>query len=82
MILYRVGLENVLICLKSEKVKVKLLSHVLLFATPQTVACQVPLSMGFPRQEYWNGLPFHSARDLPKPGIEPRSTTLQADSTI
>ena len=32
------------------------------------------------RQEYWNGLPFPSAGDLPDPGIEPRSPTLQADS--
>ena len=30
------------------------------FATPWTVAHQAPLSMGFPRQEYWNGQPFHS----------------------
>ena len=36
-----------------------------------TVACQVPLSMGFPRQEYWSGLPFPSPGDLPDPGIEP-----------
>ena len=35
-------------------------SHVQLFATPWTVACQVPLSLGFPRQEYWSGLPFLS----------------------
>ena len=34
------------------------LSHVQLFVTPWTVACQVPLSMGFSRQEYWSGLPF------------------------
>ena len=37
-----------------------LLSRVCLFATPWTVACQVPLSVGFPRQEYWSGLPFLS----------------------
>ena len=43
-------------------------------------AHQSPLSMGFPRQEYWNGLPFSSPGDLPKPGIEPRFPTLQADS--
>ena len=48
--------------------------------TPWTVACQAPLSMGFPRQEYWNGLPFPSPGDLPNPGIEPASPTLQADS--
>ena len=32
--------------------------------------------MGFPRQEYWNGLPFPSPVDLPNPGIEPRSPAL------
>ena len=36
------------------------LSHVRLFVTPGTAACQAPLSMGFPSQEYWNGLPFPS----------------------
>ena len=36
--------------------------------------------MGFFRQEYWNGFPFHSPGDLPDPGIEPRSPSLQADS--
>ena len=46
------------------------LSHVHLFATPWTVACQSPLSMEFPRQEYWSGYPFPSPRDLPDPGIE------------
>ena len=35
------------------------------FATPWTEACQDPLSMGFPRQEYWKGLPFPSLRHLP-----------------
>ena len=38
-----------------------------LFATPWTVAHQAPLSMGFPRQEYWSGLPFPSPEDLPDP---------------
>ena len=47
---------------------------------PQTVACQVPLSMEFFRQEYWSGLPFPSPRDFPNPGIEQRSPALQADS--
>ena len=41
-----------------------------LFATPWTVVHQAPLSIGFPRQEYWNGLPFPSPGDLPHPGIE------------
>ena len=42
--------------------------------------CMAPLSMEFSRQEYWSGLPFPSPEDLPDPGIEPRSPTLQADS--
>ena len=50
--------------------------------TPWTVACQAPLSMGFSRQEYWSGLPFPSPGDLPDPGIESRSLTLQADSLL
>ena len=43
-----------------------------LFVTPWTV----PLSMDFPRQEYWSGLPFPSSGDLPNPGIEPGSPAL------
>ena len=43
------------------------------FATPRTVAHQAPLSMGFPRQGYWSGLPFPSPGDLSDPGLEPRS---------
>ena len=62
--------------------KVKLLSHIQLFVTPWTVACQAPPSMGFSRQEYWSELPFPSPGDLPNPGIEPGSPTLQADSTV
>ena len=46
------------------------LSHVQLFATPWTTAHQTPLSMEFPRQEYWNGLPFPTPGDLPDPGTE------------
>ena len=48
--------------------------------TPQTVAHQAPLSMGFSRQKYWSGLSFPSPGDLPDPGIELQSPTLQADS--
>ena len=59
--------------------KVKSLSRVRLFATLWTVAHQALLSMGFSRQEYWSGLPFPSPGDLPDPGIEPRSPTLQAN---
>ena len=60
-------------------VLIYLLIHVLcsvnvqLFVAPCTVACQDPLSMGSPRQEYWSGLPFPSPEDLPNPGIEPLS---------
>ena len=49
---------------------------------PWTVAHQAPLSMGFSRGEYWSGLLFPSPGDLPDPGIEPRSPTLQADALI
>ena len=59
---------------------VKSLSRVRLFATPWTVVYQAPPSMGFSRQEYWSGLPFPSPGDLPDPGIEPGSPTLQADA--
>ena len=45
-----------------------------------TVAHQAPLSMGFPRQEYWSGLPFPFPGDLPNPGIELGSPVLQEDS--
>ena len=55
-------------------------SRVRLFATPWTAAYHAPPSMGFSRQEYWSGLPFPSPGDLPDPGIEPRSPTLQADT--
>ena len=45
-------------------------SHIWLFATLWTIACQAPLSVGFSSQEYWSGLPFLSPGDLPDPGIE------------
>ena len=50
------------------------------FVAPWTVASQVPLSTGFPRQEYWSGLPFPSPGDLPNPGTEPTSPARQVDS--
>ena len=56
----------------------QLLSHVRLFATPRTEACHAPLSMEFPRQEFWSGLPFPSPGDLPDPGIEPVSPVAPA----
>ena len=61
------------------KVKVKSRSRVQPFVTPWTVAHQAPPSMGFSRQEYWSEVPFPSPGDLPDPGIEPRSSALQAD---
>ena len=65
---------------KKVKVKVKLLSHARLFATPWTVAHQAPLSIGFSRQEFWSGLPFPSPGDLPHPETESVSPAWQADS--
>ena len=46
------------------------------FVTPWTLAHQAPLSMGFPRQECWCGVPFPSLEDLPDPGMEPVSPAL------
>ena len=48
--------------------------------SPWTVAHQASLSMDFPRQEYWRGLPLPSPGDLPNPELEPQSSALQADS--
>ena len=59
------------------KVKVKSLSRVRLFSTSWTAAHQAPPSMGFSRQEYWSGVPLPSPEDLPDPGMEARSPTLQ-----
>ena len=58
----------------------KALGGIRLFETPWAVAYQASLSMGFSRQGYWRGLSFPSPGDLPNPGIEPRSPTLQADA--
>ena len=59
-----------------------LLSHVQLFETSWMVAHQAPLSMGFPRQDYWSGFPFSSPENLSNPRIEPgspASPTLKVD---
>ena len=58
------------------------LSCVQLFATPWTVAHQASLSMKFSRHEYWSGLPFPSSGNLPNPGIESGSSTLQANALL
>ena len=62
-----------------ESVRCSVMSDFLQF---QTVDCQTSLSMEFSRQEYWSGLPFPSPGDLPDPGIEPGSPTLQADPSL
>ena len=56
------------------------LQSCLTLAIPWTEASQVPLSVGFSRQEHWSGLPFPSPGDLPNPGIEPGSPEFQVDS--
>ena len=61
---------------------IHLLSHVQLFVNPWTVACQAPLSLEFPRQEYWSGLLFSAPGDLPHPGIESRSLASPAQQWI
>ena len=55
------------------EVRVCVLSHIWLFATLWTVACQVPLSIRFPRQGNWSGLPFPTPGDLLNPEIKPES---------
>ena len=70
--------------LSKECMHVQPLSHSRLFVTPQTVACQAPLSMEFFRQDYWSGLPFPAPGDLPDPEIEPMSlpsSALEKDRT-
>ena len=61
-------------------IEVKSLSRVQLFATPWTAAHQARLSIEFSRQEYWSGLPFLPAGDIPDPGIEPGAPTLESDT--
>ena len=56
--------------------KCQLHSHVQLFATAWTVICQAPLSMGFPKQQYWSWLPFPTLVDVPDLGIKPESPAL------
>ena len=57
-------------------------SSILAWRIPWTEETGEVQSMGFSRQEYWSGLPFLSPGDLPDPGIEPGSSTLQADSLL
>ena len=58
--------------------KVKSLSRVQLLATPWTVAYEAPLSMGFPRQEYWSGVPLPSRRLVQLEGLSiPRLRSIE-----
>ena len=72
--------HKLLILILDMTLTLKSLSCVRLFAAPWTVAYQAPPSMEFSRQEYWSGLPFPSPGYLSDPGIEPGSSTLQADT--
>ena len=69
---------NACVCLTIYYMCVCMLSRSVTFdsVTPWTEAHQAPLSMGFPRQEYWSGVPFPSPGDLPDPGIKPLSHAL------
>ena len=79
--LYKEGRKNACLSLYIFSEQLSLCPRcVPLFVTPWTAALQAPLSMGIPRQKYWNELPFLSPRDLPKPGIKHGSPALQADS--
>ena len=63
--------QDVCVCVPARVLS--LFRHVRLFATLWTVALQAPLSMGFSRQEHWDGLPCPPPGDLPDPGLEPAS---------
>ena len=69
---HNLGGNNGNICFRSKRV----------FATLWTVTHKAPLSMGFPRQECWSGLPFPPPGDLPIQGMEPTSPASQAESSL
>ena len=76
------GISVAIIVFKqARKIKV-LVSQSCQTLTPWAIACQAPMSIGFPRKEYLSGLPFLSPGDLPNPRIEPRSPALQAVSLL
>ena len=58
-------------------VPIQVVACVQLFSAPWTVALHAPLSMGFPRQEYWRGLLFPPPKDVPNPGMEPMYPALE-----
>ena len=69
-------------CIHIFTVCVSVLSHVRLLTTPWTVANLVPLSLGFPKQEYWSGLPFPSLGDLSHPGTKPTPPASPVSPTL
>ena len=76
----RKGGSEVLAIVRQQKSKLAQLC--LTLCHPMDCSHQALPSMGFSRQEYWSGVPFPSLRDLPDPGIKPRSPTLQADALL
>ena len=74
LVLFEIIIRNIHACYSHVMcVCAQLLSGVWLFTTPWTVTRQTPLSMGFPWQEYWSGLPCPPPGNLPNPGIKPTS---------
>ena len=67
---------------KYESVSYPVVSDSLPCSPCGTVDHQAPLSLEFPRQEYWSGLPFPSPGGLPNTGIKPGSPTLQTDTLL
>ena len=64
----------VCVCVRTHThTRTRMISHVQLLAKPRNVARQALLSMGFPKEEYWSGLPFPSPGNLPNPGIQHKS---------
>ena len=74
--------DNLMAFRMYDHVMVVVVKLCLTLASPWTVACQAPLSIGFSRQEYWSGLLFPSPGDLFHPRIESRSSVLQAYAAI
>ena len=70
-------MDTYIIWLSPFPVHLELSQHCL--ATPWMIARQAPLSMGFPREEYWSGLTFPLPWDLPEPRIEPATLVFQGD---
>ena len=69
--LFLAGTAEITCCMSTTDTCIILSHWVVWLATPWTIACQVPLPMGFSSQEYWSRLPFPSPGDIPNPGIEP-----------